>query len=527
MATIVGDFPRINAERAIREPAIIEEQRAWVWPEIDDRVNALTNALRSEFRCGEGDRIGVLSRNNTSCLEVMFAASRGNLIHTSLNIRHHLTEMMRQIDDADVQVLFVGPEYVDAGRALQAQRPSLRLVGLDQEYEQLLAAASHHPVPSHGDADAVYSLAYTSGSTGESKGVPVTSRNEITCGQTVHWCFEARHDDILLNILPLFHRGGQYMSMTCAQYGLPMVLGAEANPTWMLESIGRHRISIILVVPTILKMMVETLEKSPPGRYDLSSLVLVGFGSAPSDPDLLRRFRKFAHTSFCQMAGMSEGCMTSCLTRRDYEEILANDSVLHRVWSVGRACPGIRIGVVNEADEFLPDGETGEFVYQGDPFVYGYWGKKEESIRAWNGGWFHSGDIGRRDKDGYVYYLDRKFGRIMTGAETVYAREVEDAIRPHPKVADVAVVGLPDPHWGEAVTAVIVLSSDATKTGDLGYGEIEQELRSFAHEQGLARYKLPKRTVFVDELPKTALGKTAYQKVKDIAISRRDPTMTS
>lgn len=519
MSTIVGDFPRINSERALREPAIIEGETTWSWSEIDERVNALCNALRSELGCTTGARVGILARNTTPCLELMFAASRAKLIHTALNIRHHPNEMLGQIEDADISVLFVGAEFADTAKRLRDKRPSLCLVGLDgtvldHEYEALLAAASREPVTSHGDADAVYSLVYTSGSTGEPKGVPVTSSNELACGQSVQWSFEACPTDRVLNILPLFHRGGQYLSMTCAQYGLPMVLGADANPTWMLEMIRRQRISIILVVPTILKTLVEVLENSPTGSHDLSSLELVAFGSAPSDPELLRRFRRIAYTSFCQMAGMSEGCMTTCLTRGDYEEILADDRIEHRAWSVGRACPGFRIGVVDEANQFLAEGEVGEFVYQGDAFVSGYWEKPAESKRVWKDGWFHSGDLGRRDADGYIYYVDRKFGRIMSGAETVYAREVEEALRAHPQVADVAVVGVPDAHWGELITAVVVLA-DTFLDGPAA-DETEEEIRTFAHDRGLARYKLPKRTVFVDALPKTALGKTAYAQVKDI-----------
>jgi acyl-CoA synthetase (AMP-forming)/AMP-acid ligase II len=525
MGTIVGDWPRINAERRLDGPWVVDATGGRTWAELDGRVNALGHALIAMPDHHAGRRLGILADNCTEHLELMFAASRIGCIHTALNTRHTAAEMLAQIEDSGLEVLLVGAPYVDVAEELRALRPNVRYVGLagadlGKGYEELLRSASRQPIESHGDVDAVYSLVYTSGSTGEPKGVMVSSRNETAYGQSVAWVAELRASDKVLNVAPLFHRGGQFFSMTCAQYGVPLVIARSADPKSLLDDISREQVTTTLVVPTILKGIVEAIEADPERIQDINSIRHMICGSAPLPPDLARRFLNLAGPRLCQAAGMSEGALTMAMTPDDYAAILADDRLEHRLASVGRPNPAFRVAIAGEDGEPLPGEGVGEILYQGDAFVTGYWQRPEASAHAWRGGWFHSGDVGRRDSDGYLYYVDRLFGRIKTGAETVYAREVEQILDAFPGVAELAVVGLPDAHWGEAVTAVVVPTDGGLH--EAGRVAMEDDLRAFGRERGLSGYKLPKRVVLVGALPKTSTNKIAYGEVRTLATTLWD-----
>jgi acyl-CoA synthetase (AMP-forming)/AMP-acid ligase II len=257
------------------------------------------------------------------------------------------------------------------------------------------------------------------------------------------------------------------------------------------------------------------LLEQQPDRFDLSSLRQFGIGSTALAPDLARRLLALTSARLCQLGGSSEGGLTMALLGNDYAEILADPAIEHRIYSVGRPVPGVRVRIVDENDDSVPDGDVGELVYQGDMFVEAYWNKPDVSERAWRGGWFHSGDLGYRDADGYIYYKDRLFGRIKTGAETVFSREVETVLEKHSDVLEVAVVGLPDDHWGEVVTAAVVTKRSVTESEERD--RFIAELKDLVRDE-LARFKVPKRFAFLPALPRTSLAKVAYGELKQALI---------
>jgi acyl-CoA synthetase (AMP-forming)/AMP-acid ligase II len=519
---VIGDLPRVNAERDPAGVAYLHGERTWCWSEVEFRVNALAHVLGDQLGVGPGEVVGILADNCPEHLELMFAASRAKAIHTALKTRSHGHEMLRQFDDAPMRALVVGPGYEKPAAEL-AERRAVRLLGLagtgvGESYEALIAAAATDPIASHQDAEAVYSIMYTSGSTGEPKGVAVASRNELAFAWSIGWSIEGTPQDVYIDVLPLVHRGGQYIAMCAALFGRPTVIGVP-DPRAMLAAIARHRVSVAILVPTIAKMMVELLEQHP-GGYDVSSLRHFLVGSSAVAPELVKRILAVTDADISQIGGSSEGAATLCLTAEDYREIAANPALEHRAASVGRPAPGVRVRLVDEQDNVLGDNEVGELVYQGDAFIDAYWNKPELTARAWRGGWFHSGDLAYRDTDGYYYYKDRLFGRIKTGAETVYSREVENVLASHPDVAEVAVVGVPDPHWGEAVTAVVV-SARRTDT-EASRTEFTEELAVLVGAR-LARFKVPKQFVFTAGLPKTALMKVPYGEVKQAVIDGSFP----
>jgi acyl-CoA synthetase (AMP-forming)/AMP-acid ligase II len=511
---IVGDLPRINSERRMPSVAYIDGDRAWTWAEIDSRVDHLAQLLRDGLGLREGDVVGMLSDNRVECLELMFAASRAGLVHTALKTRGHIKEKIRQAEDARLAALLVGPRFEDEAEQIRAERVGLQLVGvggatIGHSFEEILNGPAVGPVVARRDPDAVYSVMYTSGSTGEPKGVAISSRNELAYAWSVSWALAAEDDDILLHVLPLVHKGGQFYAMTAALMGLPTVLG-QPDPEAMLRAIDAHRVTKIVLVPTIAKRMVELLEQTP-ARFDVSSVRRLGIGSTALAPDLARRLAKVIPADLCQLGGASEGGLSMVLTSRDYREILGNPELEHRIWSCGRPVPGVRVGILDEQGGIADTGQIGEIAYRGDQFVDSYWNRPEVSDFAWRGGWFHSGDVGYRDADGYVYYVDRLYGRIKTGAETVFSREVEAVLEKHDDVNEVAVVGIPDPHWGERVTAAVV--TDRPIPDDEARTLFESELSGLVRDE-LARFKVPKDYCFVEALPRTDLGKVAYGTLK-------------
>jgi acyl-CoA synthetase (AMP-forming)/AMP-acid ligase II len=523
---IVGDLPRVNAERTPDGAAYIHNGRTWTWGEIERRVDALAHALRGDLGLVDGDVAAILADNRPEHLELMFAASRAKVIQTALKTRSSMNEMLRQFDDAPVRVVFVGPGFEQRATSI-AEHRHVHLVGLDgatvgEPYEKLLSIQPTEPVPSHQDAEAVYSIMYTSGSTGEPKGVAVSSRNELFFSWTVAWSIESDPDDIIINVLPLVHRGGQYIAMTAALLGQPMVLSAP-DPGQMLEAIAEHGVTVAIIVPTIALRMVELIE-SDPDAYDVSSMRHFLVGSSAVSPTLASRLMAATPAQISQIGGGSEGAVILALLARDYRDIVAGSGVQHRAQSIGRPAPGVQVALVDENDALLGDNEVGELVYRGDMMIESYWNKPELTARAWRGGWFHSGDLAYRDDDGYYYYKDRLFGRIKTGSETVFSREVELVLVTHPAVVEVAVVGLPDQQWGEAITAAIVT---ATPIDTLEAGrELADELADLVRTE-LSRFKVPKKFVFTSALPKTALLKMPYGEVKQALIDGTLPAALS
>ena len=512
---VIGDVPRMHASSRPEHLAVVDGGRRVSWKELDDRVNRLAAVLRDHYNVGYQDRVAILAGNCLEYVDLTFASSRIAAIYTGLNTRHHPDEMEAQLKDCGAKVLLVGKGLEETAAGL-VQRTGCRLIGLPgaeigDAYEELLASIGGSDIPPHGDAELPYVLTYTSGTTGEPKGVMISSRNEFALTNSLIIGSEARVDDRYLLMIPMFHKGGQFNLMLPAYLGRPVVILPGPDPQLVLKTIESERITSFVAVPTVMAMLVEYLESVGPEAHDLSSVRHVSYGSNPIQPPLLRRFARLFGCSLCQIGGIgTEGGIGLILTRVDHDEALADESLAHRLQSCGLVQPGAQMRLVDDDDVDVPVGEIGEMVFRGDSYVDGYWGRPEASERAWRNGWFHSGDLGRRDEDGYVYYVDRKAGRIKTGGETVFAREVEVVLQEHPAVRAVAVVGLPDEKWGEVVCAVVEVD------GEESVG-LEDELREYARDR-MARFKVPKKVLTTSSLPRTALGKIAVGEVRKLAL---------
>lgn len=505
---VIGDIPRVHARRRLDADAYIDGDARLGWEQVDDRVNRLGHGLHAEFGISRGDVVAVLADNCHEYVELMFGASRAAARYTGLNTRHHPQEMVAQLLDSRAKVVVVGQRFAQVGEQV-ARSASIPVLPLGSDYESLLAGSSDEPVPSHGDEDDAYALTYTSGTTGEPKGAMITSRNEVVYAQSLSWAAETRADDRFLVVTPMFHKGGQFSTMHPAYFGLTTVILPGAEPVAMFDAIERHHVTALVVVPTVMKMMIDSYESASARLYDVSSLRHVLYGSNPIAIPVLRRFASLFNCSLSQIGGIgTEGGVGLVLNRVDHEQSLADPRLEHRLASCGRPQPGFEVDIVDDEGCSVATGETGEMRFRGDAFIPGYWHKPEATANLRRDGWVCSGDIGRIDRDGYVYYVDRMAGRIKTGGETVFAREVEAVLRTHPAVGDVAVVGMPDETWGEAIWAAVERTNAVSDDVDLA-DELRAHVRS-----ALAGYKVPKRIIFMPALPRTALGKVAIGEIR-------------
>ncbi|MFI5798682.1 AMP-binding protein [Streptomyces sp. NPDC051677] len=529
--TVIGDLPRINAGRLPGGLAVVDGERRVSWSELDERVNRLCHVLVDRLQLSVQDRVALLAANCLESVELSFATSRARLVYTGLNVRHHVDDMTRQMLDSGAQVLFATPAFAAQAREL-ARRTGAELAWIGAPdgdrsgddvgeppadasvvtYEQMLAEASAEPVPAHGDADLPYTLVYTSGTTGAPRGALVASRDQLAGAVTLLVTTETQVDDVFMLVLPRFHKAGEFSLAHAAYAARPLVL-AEPSPEAICRAIETERVTCFVLVPTIMRMLVSHMSAPDAPHYDLSSLRHICYGSSPIPVEHLKEFAQLFRCDLSQIGGSTEGGACLSLTRRDHQRGFTDPAAEHILSSCGRVQPGVEMRIVDENDTDVAEGEVGELVYRGDMLISGYHNQPEATERLWQGGWLHSGDLGYRDPDGYVYYVERLGGRIKSGGETVLAREVEEALLTHAAVAVASVVGVPDPVWGEAVCAVVQLHARPAEPED-----VEQVLRDHVRSR-LGSYKSPKHVVVLPSLPTTALGKIARGEVKQAAIS--------
>lgn len=508
MSTVIGDIPRINASSRPGALAIVHGDRRVTWGELDRRVTRLAHALVDDLGVAREQTVAILAQNCLEYVELMFAVSKAGLRWTGLNTRHHRSEMLHQLTDSGAVVLIHDEAFGDLATDL-GTRSGARTVEIGEAYEALLAAASDEAIEPHGDAELPYALTYTSGTTGVARGALITSRNDLAMAASFVLATETRVDDVFMVMLPMFHKGGQFATLHAMSVGRPLVILPAPVPADAFAAIEAERVSIFVGVPTVMRMFVEHRQKMGPDAHDLSSLRHVTYGSNPIPPAQIREFAKTFDCDLSQIGGIgTEGGIGLSLSSRDHREAIEEPAREHILASCGRVQPGVEMRLVDENGADVGEGQVGEMVFRGDAYIAGYINQPEANAKLWRNGWLHSGDLGRRDTDGYVYYVERLGGRIKTGGETVLAREVEEALASHPAVESVSVLGIPDERWGERICAVVVCAGSRPP-------DIAATLQDHVRSQ-LAGYKVPRLIHVVEQMPLTALGKIARGEVKSM-----------
>ncbi|AHK29908.1 O-succinylbenzoate-CoA ligase [Rhodococcus opacus PD630] len=476
----------------------------YTWSGWHDRILHIAGAL-AEGGIGAGDTVAFVDKNHLSCLEVTYAASLLGAAAAVPNWRLAGEELDYVINDSGARILFVGNEFLQQVMALRD-----RLTGIEQiitvggehdEFEPWLAEASVLSSTPEVGADATALILYSSGTTGRPKGVQLTHRNLIAHSAAVLEILPARHDDCLLVAMPLFHVGGSCYAIMGVHAGARCHFTREADAPSLFGALAAGA-NIAFLVPPVIAGVLAAGEQAVAA---FGALHRITYGAAPMPLPLLRRaLAAWPEAEFVQVYGMTEcaGVVTALLP-----EVHRDPAQEERMASAGQPIPGVEMRIVDPATaEDVAPGETGELWWRSDQRTPGYLGKPEATAEAVTAdGWLRSGDMGRADADGFVFIEDRLKDMIITGGENVYSPEIERVLVEHPAVAEVAVIGVPDDHWGETVKAVVV---PVTGTS------IEPDELIHYTRQRLAKFKCPTTVDIVDLLPRNPTGKILKRELR-------------
>jgi fatty-acyl-CoA synthase len=464
--------------------------------QMSDQISRYVQAFRSQAIV-QGQGIATLSKNRPEVLCSMGAVMVGGYRNTPLHPLGSLEDHAYVLEDAEIETLIFDPAFTERAQQLRLRVPTLKRVlsyGESDVGENLVAlAAGFAPQQLVGpdvDAEDLSALAYTGGTTGKPKGVMNTYRGSAAMAQIMvsewQWPAEVRH----LVCTPLSHAGSSLFVPLLLRGGSMVVIpGFEAGA--VLEAIERHRITTTMLVPS---MIYALLDHPHFAQTDLSSLQTIFYGASPMSPARLREAIGALGPIFFQFYGQTECPQTVCVLRK--EEHDPDD--LERLASCGRPVPWVRVGLLDDRGHEVPKGQTGELCVRGPLVMKGYWNKPEETSQAVEGGWLHTGDVACEDDQGFLTIVDRKKDMIVSGGFNIFPREIEDVISTHPMVAAVAVIGIPDDKWGEAVLAVVLpRSGDVPSIGELI--ALVKERKGSHHA--------PKFVEIVDSIPLSPLGK--------------------
>jgi len=484
----IGDWAVKRALISGNDVAFVTGGKEWTYGEFNTRVDKLANTLQNTFHVRRGDRISAVVINSIECLEILFAAAKLGAIFTPINVRLTKREIAYILDDLGTELLFVHDMFTQAREA--AAEPGVRvrnIVAIGPEYDALMDTAEATPVTPQANPDDVAVIMYTSGTTGRPKGAMLTHENLRANAAALTPSFGLSATDVTLTALPMFHIGGLGLhTLPFIYVGARNVILQAFVPAQVAEMIGKHKPTQLLLVPTMWEALMALPDIE---SIDWSSLNLAIISGAPASVPVLQFFNSLG-------VPLAEGFgMTECAPGI---AMLAPEYVSKKAGSIGRALFDIDTRIVDEMDQDVPVGDVGELLVRGTNVFAGYWMRPQETAHALRGGWFHSGDMGRVDDDGFITLVDRKKDMLISGGENIYPREIELTLSEMPGVEAVSVVGATDPKWGETPVAFVI----ATGVPSLS----EQEVIDFARER-LAKFKTPTRVEFVDAFPLTATGK--------------------
>ncbi|SEE74027.1 Acyl-CoA synthetase (AMP-forming)/AMP-acid ligase II [Streptomyces sp. 3213] len=488
--------------------AVVQDERSLTVRQLHERVNQLAAGL-AELGVGCGDVVGLLLCNQPEFLELVYAVNRLGAVFLPLNYRLSEEEWQYILGHAQAKVIVTEREFV---RAVERSAGCLTdlghrvLIGGGEpseepwtDYEELLARHKGERVePVDVELDDLQRLMYTSGTTSRPKGVRITYGNlqAKNLAHIVHFGLTAA--DTTLVCGPLYHVGGLDMpALGVLHAGGSVVLQRKFDPQGVLDAIEKHRVTNVWLAPAMVNAVLEVPDRE---EYDTSSVRFVlGGGEKTPEPVLRRIMTAFPNAWFADAYGLTETVSGDTFLDREH--------ALSKLGSVGRPVPHTRVRIVDDTGVEVPGGELGEITLRGPKVFAGYWRDEKATAAALRDGWFHTGDIGHVDEDGFLYIDDRKKDMIVSGGENIATPEVERVLYEHPAVLEAAVVGLDHPRWGEVPRAFVVFRPGE----DAG----AEELREFCRAR-LARFKVPARFDIVDELPRTPSGKVLKRTLRDI-----------
>ena len=506
----IADIIRTHGADRPDVVALELDERSLTFGDLDARSSQVAQALRAAG-VGPGDRVAFIDKNSAEWFEVSFGLAKLGAVNVSVNWRLAPAEMSQIIDDAQAKLVIVGPEFVGHVEKIEPELAAVHTIvaiGGHDRWADYAAWVDAHPaddpgVPPSGD-DIAFQL-YTSGTTGLPKGVMLTNDNffQGIAGISTQWRFTP--DSVNLAMMPMFHIAGAGWAMVGLFHGCTTVVLRDIDPARILEVIPAHRITNAFMVPAVIQFLLMT-----PGvdTTDFSSLRTLVYGASPiTDKVLVQGIETFG-CEFIQVYGLTE--TTGAITQLDGADH-DPEGRPHLLRSCGRPYPWVEMRAVDGAGNDVPTGQVGELWTRSHQNMAGYWNNPAATADAITpDGWFRTGDAGFLDADGFVFLHDRVKDMIVSGGENVYPAEVENVLAKHPAVADVAVIGVPDEKWGEAVKAIVVPAPDSGVAAD----ELEATLIAFARES-LAGYKLPKSVDLAEALPRNPSGKILKRELRE------------
>jgi fatty-acyl-CoA synthase len=499
----LSDLIERNAAFTPDKAATLFESETLSYAALSTRIEQTARALKAEYGVGRGDRVAILSLNRPDYLVLLYACARLGAMLVPLNWRLAVAEQLFILSDASAKVLVLEAAFEEILPALAKCLPDTEIVGLDfappqgLPFDALLARARGDGRNPHTDLACPLLIVYTSGTTGRPKGAVLRQEALLWNAVMSQHMHGLTSDDHVLTVLPFFHVGGLNIQTTPAlHHGATVTIHPRFTPDTTLAAIARDRPTLTTLVPATIQAVTD---HPGWGTTDLSSLKAISTGSTIVPPHLIERFVARG-VPVLQVYGSTETCPVAVYTR------LGGD--LSRVGSTGLAGLCCEATVINDAGDQLPPDTPGEIAVRGPNVFYEYWGNEQATREALRDGWYRTGDIGLRDADGYFWVHDRKKNLIISGGENIYPAEVERVLLEHPDVVECGVIGRPDPRWDEVPVAYVIRRAGCM---------IEAEnLKAHVLTQ-LARFKVPRDIVFVDDLPRTALGKVQHFMLRRLA----------
>lgn len=492
----IGSWITKRAFLSGHRTAFVSGERKFTYVDAEQRTNRLASALHG-LGIRHGDRVAAVLANSVEFMELLFACAKLGAVFVPVNVRLTPEEVGYILADSRADVfVFHGP-LGELGRAA-LREPDVRVshavcvsgtVGDGESgYEQLLAGGEPHPLDRDVSGSDLACLMYTSGTTGRPKGAMLTHDNMLwNAINILSFGRGLRETDVTVTVAPMFHIGGLGVhSLPLVYVGGTNVILPSFDPAETLAAMARERVTVQFMVPAMWAAVTQIPDFS---THDLSTLELAVAGGSPVPLTVIEFFRRHG-VPFQEGFGMTETApMVS---------VLDAEHVVEKAGSIGRTAFHVQARIVDDDDRDVPTGTVGELVVRGPNVFVGYWTQPQATAEAFRGGWFHTGDLGRMDEQGFITLVDRKKDMIISGGENVYPVEVEQALYQHPLVVEAAVVGLRDDRWGEVPLAVVACGS--------GEQPDAEDLVKWLRER-LAAFKTPKRVEFVDSLPRNATGK--------------------
>jgi len=495
---------------------IVFEGQRRSFSETSERVNRFAHALR-KLGLQQGDRIGMLQVNCPQFVEAYFAAAKLGSIFVPLNFRAKADELAYMIDHAEISILLVGARYLDMVDALLSRLPTVKVcICVDGKqngrpyYEDLIETTNPDEVTCDIDDDDITILMYTAGTTGRPKGVPLKHSGFVSYVlENVEPASPEIEERNLLTV-PLYHVAGIQAMLAGVYGGRTLVLMRQFEVKEWMRTIQNERASRAMLVPTMLKWVIDDPDFH---KYDLSSLKVITYGAAPMPFEVIKKaIRELPGVRFINAFGQTETASTITMLGPEDHILEGTDEEIEKklkrlTSSIGKPLPDVEVKIVDEKGNPLPPHELGEILAKGLRIMTGYWRDEEKSAHViTSDGWLRTGDKGWMDEDGYIYLAGRGDDMIIRGGENISPEEVEHVLHAHPKIEEAAVIGIPDPEWGQEPRAVVV-----TKKGEEAKAE---EIMDYCRSR-LAGFKRPRSVIFVDSLPRNPMGKVLKKELRE------------